>query len=173
MDVPDELHYVKTKHNLADLGSKYRRVVDFEHPTIFSNKWLLTHHDVSPTSTWFKGMPWYSDLSKAIREKIISLAREIFEKNIVLSSEEQIIYTTTHKNKTSQLSKTVNFLQKVFNLTEGKTNKTTTDALIANQEDNITMITVNEAKVLIKNSIENYKNRKVDIQDEARLDIEN
>ena len=110
-------------------------------------------------------MPWYSDLSKAIREKIISLAREIFEKNIVLSSEEQIIYTTTHKNKTSQLSKTVNFLQKVFNLTEGKTNKTTTDALIANQEDNITMITVNEAKVLIKNSIENYKHRKVDVQD--------
>ena len=118
-------------------------------------------------------MPWYSDLSKAIREKIISLAREIFEKNIVLSSEEQIIYTTTHKNKTSQLSKTVNFLHKDFNMTEGKTNKITTVALIANQEDNIAMITVNKAKVLIKNSIENYKHRKVDIQDEARLDIEN
>ena len=98
---------------------------------------------------------------------------EIFEKNIVLSSEEQIIYTTTHKNKTSQLSKTVNFLHKDFNMTEGKTNKITTVALIANQEDNIAMITVNKAKVLIKNSIENYKHRKVDIQDEATLVIEN
>ena len=89
-------------------------MVDHDHPTIFSNNRLLPYHDVSPTSTWFKGMPWYSDLSKAIQ-----------------------------------------------------------DALITNQEDNIAMITVNEAKVLIKNSIENYKNRKVDIQDETRLVIEN
>ena len=102
-DVLDELHYVKTKFNLADLGTKYRRVVDFEQPTVFSNNKLLTHHDVLPTSTWFRGMPWYSDLTKAIEEKIISPAREIFEKNIILSPEEQVIYTSPHKNKTSQL----------------------------------------------------------------------
>ena len=68
-------------------------------------------------------MPWYSDLTKAIEEKIISPAREIFEKNIVLSPEEQEVYTSTHKNKTSQLGKTVSFLQDDFNMTEGKTNK--------------------------------------------------
>ena len=50
-------------------------------------------------------MPWYADLTKAIEEKIISSAREIFEKNIVMSPEEQEVYTSTHKNKTSQLGK--------------------------------------------------------------------
>ena len=65
VDVLDELHYVKTKSNLADKGTKYRRVVDFENPTVFSTNKFLTHHDVSPTSTWFKGMPWYADLEKA------------------------------------------------------------------------------------------------------------
>ena len=89
VDVLDELHYVKTKFNLADTGTKYRRVVDFENPTVFSTNKFLTHHDVSPTSTWLKGMAWYTDLGKAIEEKMISPAREIFEKNIVLSPEEQ------------------------------------------------------------------------------------
>ena len=77
VDVLDELHYVQTKFNLADLGTKYRRVVDFEEPTVFSNNSLLTHHDVSPTNTWFRGMPWYSDLTKTIEEKIISHASDV------------------------------------------------------------------------------------------------
>ena len=142
VDVLDELHYVKTKFNLADLCTKYRRVVDFEQPTVFSNNRLLTHQDMSPTSTWFRGMPWYSDLAKTIEKRIISPALEIFEKNIVLSPEEQAIYTSTHKNKTSQLSKTVNFLLDDFNMTEAKTDKNTTDALVTDQEEDIAMITV-------------------------------
>ena len=37
VDVLDELHYVKTKFNLADLSTKYHRVVDFKQPKVFSN----------------------------------------------------------------------------------------------------------------------------------------
>ena len=122
---------------------------------------------------WFRDMPWYSDLTKAIEEKIISPAREIFEKNIVMSPEEQVIYTSTHKNKTSQLGKTVNFLQDDFNMTEGKTDKTNTDALITNQEETITMISIEEVKILISNNIEKYKQRRTNIQEETNMVIEN
>ena len=78
-----------------------------------------------------------------------------------MSPEEQEVYTLTPKNKTSQLGKTVNFLQNYFNMTEGKTN---TDALITNQE---------EAKILISNSIAKYKQRKTNIQEETNMVIEN
>ena len=58
-------------------------------------------------------------------------------------------------------------------MTEAKIYKNNTDALITNQEENIAMITVDEAKVLINHSIENYKQRKVDIHDEIKMVIEN
>ena len=58
-------------------------------------------------------------------------------------------------------------------MTEAKTDKNTTDALITNQEETIAMITVEEAKILINNSIENYKQRKVEIHEETKMVIEN
>ena len=58
-------------------------------------------------------------------------------------------------------------------MTEGKTDKNTTDALITNQEETIAMISVEEAKILISNSIEKYKQRKTNIQEETNMVIEN
>ena len=58
-------------------------------------------------------------------------------------------------------------------MTEAKTDKNTTDALITNQEETTAMITIEEAKVLISNSIENYKQRKVNIHEETKMVIEN
>ena len=58
-------------------------------------------------------------------------------------------------------------------MTEGKTDKTNTDALITNQEETITMISIEEVKILISNSIEKYKQRRTNIQEETNMVIEN
>ena len=58
-------------------------------------------------------------------------------------------------------------------MTEAKTDKNTTDALITNQEETIAMITEEEAKILINNSIENYKQRKFNIHEETNMVVEN
>ena len=57
-------------------------------------------------------------------------------------------------------------------MTEGKTDKTNTDALITNQEETVAMIFIEEAKILISNSIEKYKQRSANIKEETNMVIE-
>ena len=113
-------------------------------------------------------MPWYKDIEKAIKEDIISPARTIFEKNLVLSPEEQEMYRNAHKvPRTTKIGKTVNFLQEDYQMTKGETDKATKEALISEIEEETAMITIEQARVQIDNSIEKYNKNIPNIDEET------
>ena len=55
IDVIKELYHVAGKHNLSDIGTKFKRIPDINNPDRMTKEKMLTAEDVAPNSLFHLG----------------------------------------------------------------------------------------------------------------------
>ena len=86
-DAMEELHWLKSTHNLADIGSKYRRYGQ----ELTSRVQTMRAEVCGPETPYIKGLPWMRDIDRARTDNIIIKGRDIMDSsniNIDLTEEE-------------------------------------------------------------------------------------